>query len=69
MRNGSLKDGDKSRELELKLMNFEQQIKQKDFDIDKLKNDLAEKESDIALLTETFESEYEKLRLENERNV
>lgn len=43
-RHGSLKDGDKNREFELKLMNLEQQLKQKDFDIEKLQSDLAEKE-------------------------
>jgi len=44
-------------------------MKQKDFDIEKFRTELAEKEADINVLSETFEREYEVLRLENERNV
>ena len=51
------------------MRNLEQQVKQKDFDITKLKVDLSEKESDIKTLAETFEKEYESLRMENEHNV
>ena len=50
-------------------MNVEQQLRQKEFDVQKLQGELAEKESDIAHLTETFEREYEALSLENESNV
>ena len=50
-------------------MNLEQQIQQRDFDLAKVRSELAEKESDISELTETFGREYEILRLENERNV
>lgn len=31
--------------------------------------ELKEKDADMAMLAETFETEYESLRLENERNV
>ena len=70
--NHLLKSGtfnDRCRELELKLINLGEQNRQKDFDNDKLLAQLKEKDQDMSTLAETFESEYEKLRLENERNV
>lgn len=50
-------------------MNLEQQAQARKFDVAKLKHDLTEKENDLTTLSETFEREYEVLRLENERNV
>ena len=44
MLNGSINDRDKCRELELKLLNYDQQLKQKQFDISKFKSELQEKE-------------------------
>ena len=69
LRDGVTKDGEKYRDLEKQKINLERQLQQREFDLEKLKNDLQEKESDIGILTETFEREYEALRLENERNV
>ena len=69
LRSGVMKDDDKSRENERKVVNLEQLVKQKDFDLEKLKKEIQEKDSDIKVLAETFEREYEALRLENERNV
>ena len=64
-----MKDDDKSWEVERKVINLEQVVKQRDFDLEKLQKELQEKEADIKMLAETFEREYETLRLENESNV
>ena len=69
MRFGQNKDSDRYRELEFKIRNMEQQLQEKEFDMNKIQNELNEKESDIKTLAETFECEYEALRLENEKNV
>ena len=53
----------------MKIINVEKQLDIKEFDIQKLKSELQEKETAMNYLIQTFEQEYETLRKENERNV
>ena len=59
----------KNQDIDIRIINLQRQLEQKDGDIMKCQADLEDKDDDIKLLTQTFEHEYELLRVENENNV
>ena len=54
---------------ELRIVNLQRQLEQKNNDIKKLQGENEDKDEDMKSLAQTFEHEYELLRKENEKNV